>query len=135
MKKKHSLVIIMLLVFLTGCTSSVVKNLSYKDFLSKVDKKETLILEVVQDGCSYCESFAPKFEKVLKENNLTAFKLNLSKLSDKEETEFKLKYLISGTPNVVFINEGNDTSLMHRIDGDVSEERIKEKLELNGYIK
>ncbi len=134
MKKKILLITILILTFLTGCGKTNLKEINYKELEEKVAKKESFILEVVQDGCTHCQEFSPKLDKILQKNNIQAFKINLSNMNEQDESKFELKYLIDGTPITLFFNEGS-TSVMHRIEGNVNEEKIKEKLELNGYIK
>ena len=135
MKKKIILIAVLFLFVLTGCTKSNVEEISYSKFKDKIKNNESFILEVMQDGCKFCESYAPKFDKILKEYNITAYKLNLTKLNEKDDKEFKTAYFITGTPTTMFIVDGKDTTGMLRIDGDQSEAKIIEKLKANGYIK
>lgn len=126
---------ILSLFLLTGCEESPIKNLKYADFQKKIANKETFILEVMQDGCSHCESFTPKFEKVLKEHSITAYSLNLAKLAKVEREEFNNNYEVDGTPTVLFFKDGQESSILNRINGDKDKSVIISKLKTNGYIK
>lgn len=135
MKKKILVLTILLLIFLSGCTKSSIEKIGYKKVNDKISNKENFILEVVQDGCSHCEKFTPKFEKILDKYKLKAFKINLSDLNEKENKEFKDKYSIEGTPTTIFFEKGIENSIMFRIEGNINEKNIIEKLKDNGYIK
>ena len=126
---------ILSLFILTGCSNNSIIDLKYSDFQKKVANKETFILEVMQDGCSHCESFTPKFDKVLTEYSITAYSLNLAKLADPERKEFNTNYEVDGTPTVIFFKDGKETSILNRINGDKDKDTIISKLKTNGFIK
>lgn len=136
MKKTIKFITIILTVFiLTGCGNSSITEITYKDLEKKLENKESFILEIVQDGCSNCESFSPKFDKVLTKHNLTAVSINRAKLSDIDSTKLDNLYNITGTPTVIFIENGEEPSILRRIIGDVDQEKIISKLKNAGYIK
>ena len=128
------ILLVVFIVLATGCGKSVEK-ISYSKLEDLLEKKETFILEVVQDGCHNCESFEPKFEKILKENNLTAKMINLTDLSEEESNKLSNLYKVSGTPTVIFIEKGEETQISKRIVGDVSKDKVISKLKTAGYIK
>ena len=129
------LVITMCIFFITGCGNKSIKEITYKELTKSLENKETFILEVVQDGCSNCESYTPKFEKILKKYNLSAKQINLKKLSEEDNNSFSNMYNVSGTPTVIFIDKGEEISITRRIVGDVSEDKTISKLKVAGYIK
>ena len=100
-----------------------------------LNNKETFILEIAQDGCHNCEEFNPIFKKVLKKYNLTAKQINLTKLSEEENTKIENLYNITGTPTVIFIEKGEEPSISRRIIGARDEDFIITKLGIAGYIK
>lgn len=137
MKKLKFLSLLLLFVLiLTGCNkeNKYLVEISYKEFNKMVENKETFFVEVMQDGCQYCELFTPKLEEVLMENQVTGYKLNLSKLTEEEYKEFSLNYGDDGTPTTIFLTEGKEISKMQRITGNVSKTKIVSKLKGNGYI-
>lgn len=131
-----SITLFLSIFLLTACSSSdSISEIKYADFQKKIADKESFILEVVQDGCSYCESFTPKFDKVLTKYEVKANSLNLTDLSDAERKEFNNNYQISGTPTVLFFKDGKESSILNRISGNKDEDTIISKLKVNGYIK
>ena len=137
MKKTFSIIILFVTLFLfTGCSSnSSISNIKYSAFQKKLANKDTFILLVVQDGCSHCANFTPKFDKVLDNYNIKAFSINLAKMADAEKKEFNTNYEIDGTPTVLFFKDGTETSIMNRINGDKDSTFVISKLQTAGYIK
>lgn len=127
------LTVIFSCLLFTGCSS--LKTISFDDLKEKMDNKESFILEVIQTDCSHCKEFSPRFKKVLKENDLTAYQIDTQKLSKDEKKEFDSIIYVSGTPTVVFIKDGKETETHYRISGAVSNNKVIEKLKKAGYIK
>ena len=136
MKKVKYFLLLFLSIFLfTACGSSNFKSISYKELNKKLDNKETFFFVVTRDGCSHCEDYIPKVKEVLKEYNIVGYNLNYSDLSESEDEEFYNKYGISSTPTTVFIKDGKEISILQRIEGNVSKEKLITKLKNNEYIK
>ena len=139
MKKfKNLLLVLIMFVILVGCTSkssNSLNDISYSKFKNMLDNKESFFFIVVKDGCSYCEAFVPKVEEVLNDYNLVGYKLNLTEMSSDEYDEFMNNYNVDGTPTTIFITEGKEVSLLQRMEGNVSKEKIISKLKSNNYIK
>ena len=137
MKKIFSFMAIILCTFiLCGCNKSVITDISYKEFKEKIDNKESFILYVSKDDCAQCKLFDPKFEGVLKDYNIKdVYKIHLNEFTEKETKEFDSILRVSGTPNVIFVTKGNEESTFNRIDGNISTNKIIERLKANGKIK
>ena len=137
MKKKIKYLLIgIFIVFLTGCGNSTntITEIDYSELENLIENKESFILEIVQTGCSHCEEFSPRFTAVLKTNDLTAYSLNLYNMTDDEREKFsELTTSVTGTPTVLFFEDGKETS--NRINGAVDNEKIEEHLKDAGYIK
>ena len=131
---KLSIVIIGLL-FLVGCSNKNLEEINYNTFKSLMDNNETFILYISSTECHNCVEFTPKFEKVLKENKLSAKKIEIDKLSDEDKDKFNKSINVSGTPTVAFITDGEEESMTNRINGNVDDEKITLRLKSNGYIK
>ena len=130
MKKIISILFLIIVCFsLTGCSDSeVVTEIEYSDLEEMIDNKDSFILEIVQTGCSHCEEFTPRFRAVLKDNNVTAYSLNLYNLNDEDREKFNdLTTSVSGTPTVLYFENGKETS--NRIYGAVPNEKIEDFLE------
>lgn len=137
MKKYIKLFSILLIMFLlTGCSYDCIKEISLDELKTKLENKETFILEIKQDGCSHCEEFNPKFNDVLSENNLVAYAINLTRLKEKKQTdEFNTMYSFTGTPTVIFIKDGEELPIYKRIVGSLDRKDIKKKLISAEFIK
>lgn len=136
MKKLKSILLLCLLIILcSSCGSSKLKSMSYKELNKKLEAKETFFFVVVRDGCQHCENYIPKVEEVLKEYDIEGYKLNYSDLSSEEDEKFFEEYGISSTPTTVFIKDGKEVSILQRIEGNVSKDKLIDKLKKNEYIK
>lgn len=134
MKKVYLLIILVIGCFLfTGCSN--IKEINLTTLQEKMNNKETFILEVMRTNCSHCQTFGPKFDEVLKNNKIKAYKIDTEKMSKKEKAKFDGIIYVSGTPNVVFIKNGKEMDRYTRIDGDVGKSTIEEKLKAAGFIK
>ena len=136
MKYVKKIVFLFLLIILcTSCGTSNLKSLSYSELTKKLNDKETFFFVVIRDGCSHCESFVPKLEEVLDEYDVIGYKVNYSDLSEDEDEEFYNKFGVDGTPTTIFIKDGSEVSILQRLEGNTSKEKIISKLKLNNYIK
>jgi len=136
MKKLLKLFALVLFVFtISGCQANPIEEVKYSAIETALSNKESFILEVIQDGCSNCEEFIPKFKQVLEEYNLKAMSINLSTLTNEENTALQNQFNVSGTPTVIFITEGKEVSISRRIVGNTSKDKIISKLKIAGYIK
>lgn len=148
---KKLLITIICLFSLTGCNSSIYskyevssnnkidtekyetyQELTYEDYTEKINKKESFIILLYQTGCSHCESFEPKLNRIIKYYNLSIYALNLANLSDKEYEIVKNKTFISGTPTTVYIENGSYKS---KIVGDKDEQTIIDFLVDSDYLE
>ena len=126
------------LFMVTGCTNkseSYLKDLSYEELNKKLSDKETFFFVVTQDGCSHCENFLPVLENLLNDKKVIGYNLNTSKLSEEQNKEFDEKYNVTGTPTTIFIKDGKEVSILQRLVGNVSKDKLISKLETNNYIK
>ena len=92
------------------------------------------MLEIVQTGCSYCDSFTAKFNKILTEYYLKAVTINISDLTVEQNKKLNDLYNIHGTPMVIFVKSGEEDTNVNRIVGDISENSIISNLVSAGYI-
>ena len=138
MKKiMYILILLIIPILVTGCNKNMsqIKSIKYSELEKKLENKETFILEIARDGCHNCESFTPKFNNILKKYNLKAFTINISNLTEEDNNKLTNLYNITGTPTVIFINDGQEISISRRIIGDVEKDKIISKLKIAGYIK
>lgn len=134
--KKILLLISIVLLAVVGCSSSNLKEISYNKFKSMIDKKESFIVYIGQEGCSACAAFSPTFKEVLKEYNITAYYINITDLSNDEMSSLKDVVSFTGTPTVAFITKGVDEGILtHITDGGISKEELVDRLKTFDYIK
>lgn len=135
MKNIKKLFLLLLIVFIcSACGSSKLKSISYSSFKEKLKNKESFFLVVTRDGCQYCEKFVPTVEEVLSEYEVTGYNLNYTDLSDSDKELFDPEYNVDSTPTTIFIRDGEEISILQRIEGNVSKEKLVAKLKSNGYI-
>ncbi len=135
-KKIIFLVMLMGIFLLTGCKNNLntVKEIDFATLESKIENKDTFILEVVQTGCSHCEEFSPVFRSVLGKYNLKGYSINLSNLTEEEKDKLYEITEVEGTPTVCFFKKGNE-EVMNKIVGAVSNKEVVNKLKDAKYIK
>lgn len=137
MKKifKFSIVLVIVLI-LSGCqNNSYLKEISYKEYQQLLENKETFILEVMRTDCSACINFKPKLTEVANEYKIEVKVINTDNLSEDEYNDLFDSTGITGTPTVLFYNEGVEKTISSRINGSVSKEKIISKFTANDFIE
>lgn len=144
MKKYIGFIILLVVVVGLILTAVLLKNnpedylneITYEEFLQKVENKENFVLFVKQDGCSHCKDFEPTFVNVLDKYDLKVDMINLTKLrkeSKEKVEEFENSEKVTGTPTVIFYENGSQ--LMSRIEGNKDTDEIIRKLEIAKLVK
>ena len=144
MKKRKSIIIVSSLiiisiigiVLISSITSSngTLKKISYKELTKKTNNKEDFVLIVSRTDCSHCMSYKPKVKQIAKDYNLIIYYIDFDEEKNKEK--FLNEYNLDGsTPITIFIKDGKETSLLNRLEGDLEEEKIIERLKKMGFIK
>lgn len=141
MKKYYFLTFILLFIciILTGCdTNSYMKEVSYNEYLNlKEDSKKNnknFILYIKQENCRHCKDFTPTITKVAKEYKVTIYYINLTKLTEAEYNKFKEEGTFTGTPTVLFYENGEELGSFSRLVGNKSEKTLINRLTARGYI-
>ena len=141
--KKNAIILgIVCLVILIGAftldrllSKSYLKEIKYSEVIEKVDNKESFILLLSQTTCTHCMDFKPKLKNVANKYKITVYYLETDLLSEEEENILKEHFSFRGTPQTLFVVDGEEKTAATRIDGDVSEDKIISKFKSNGYIK
>ena len=111
-------------------------NLSYTDILSKIDDKDNFILCNTATDCSHCEEFKPKLKKISNNYDIKIYYTNIDDFSDEQYSEFKTKFGFDGsTPTTILFKNGEEKTSATRIIGNVSMEKVINKLKKNGFIE
>ena len=141
MKKliRFSLLIFTVVIVLSGCfnknaSSGYIKEISFDEFMEKVENKESFPVYIGNEGCSFCVAYKPTLESVAKDYNITIYHVDNSKLTEDEAIEFSKYINYSGTPTVAFITDGDEETTLNRITGKVSLESTIARFKTNGYI-
>lgn len=141
-KKKYLLIASMLIVilgiiigyFLFSMNDNLIK-LSYDEIMEKIDNKESFILCISRTTCSHCNVYKPKLRKVANKYDIKIYYTDVDKYSKNDLKNFSSKISFDGgTPTTLFIKNGEEKTTATRIEGDVSIEKIVDKLKKNGFI-
>ena len=134
-KLKNILLVIFGILLLSGCGNTRAEEISNNKLAKIMEDTESFILKTIPDGCQNCQSITPNGKKILKQYKLTAKQINLSNISEDENTKLQNLFNVSGTPTVIFIEDGKEPSITRRIVGNRDKDFIKSKLKIAGYIK
>ena len=130
-------VIFIVAIFLNDSNKSkYLADISYDELVEKINNSEDFILYIGRDGCSACEAFNPKFKKIINKYKITVYYIDLEKYTDDEKEYVSKNISFRGTPTVVFMQKGKDSlNADTKIEGNISESKIIQKLKNRGYIK
>ena len=128
---KKVLLLIIGLFMLTGCSNNKIEELSYKELNKKFENKETFILYF--DGTNG-DVLEDTLNRVLEKENLVAYTIDTSKLSQDEINTLRYKADYE-EPSIVFIKEGTDPSILtHITDVYITDESLTTRLTALGFI-
>ena len=140
-KKKAIIIVVICLIVLIGAfiadsllSKSYLKQLKYEAVMEKLENKETFVLLLSQTTCSHCAEFKPKLAKVAKKYEAEIYYIEVNLINEEQKKKFKEYINYSSTPTTVFIRNGEEATSANRISGNVSEEKIVDKLKSNGFI-
>lgn len=114
--------------------NSYIIPLTYDELTNHLDNHSTFPLLVTQATCGNCVRFKPVLNKVLSDHNLITYEIDLLSLSTEEYNSFLEKFRVTGTPTLIFVEEGTEKSLSNRIVGNVPEKQVVEKFKELNYI-
>ena len=143
MKKKKYLLIASILIvilgiiigyFLFSMNDNLVR-LSYDEIMEKMNNNESFVLCISRTTCSHCNVYKPKLRKVANKYDIKIYYTDVDKYSKNDLKDFNSKISFDGgTPTTLFIKNGEEKTTATRIEGDVSIEKIVDKLKKNGFI-
>ncbi len=141
-KKRVLILVIICVIVLAGALiadivlgKSYLNEIKFDKVVEKIENKDSFVLLLSQTTCSHCMDFKPKLARVAKEKKINIYYLETDLLSEEETTKLKSYFSFSGTPTTVFITNGEEKTAATRINGDVTEEKIINKLKSNGFLK
>lgn len=130
-------VIMIGILTMTGCTEKKghLESITFENYQQLIENKESFALEVMSTDCTHCQSLKPKLQNVINEYGITIKTINLENLTSEEYQTFTSIIGSRATPTIIFYKKGEEKSVATRIVGDVSKEKLIEKLKDNGIIK
>ncbi|MCI8545304.1 MAG: hypothetical protein HFH09_03635 [Bacilli bacterium] len=137
MKKLFVFVIIGLSLLLTGCGNKLktYKEVDYKTLMNMFEEKQSFILFIGSTECQHCDLYKETLNEVISKYQVKISYIDISKLSMEENAKLKIYVNYNGTPTTAFIEQGEETSMYDRIDGNKPLNKVVEKLKKKGYIK
>ncbi len=137
MKKLFAFVIIGLSLLLTGCGNKLktYKEVDYKALMNMFEEKQSFILFIGSTECQHCDLYKETLNEVISKYQVKISYIDISKLSMEENAKLKIYVNYNGTPTTAFIEQGEETSMYDRIDGNKPLNKVVEKLKKKGYIK
>ncbi len=144
-KKKEILYIIAILIIIVTSFLLInnintppkgnLKELKYKDIIEKTKNKESFVLVISRTTCSHCIDYKPKLKKIANNYNKNFYYIDYDLETKKNQKKLFDKLDLDGsTPITIFIKKGKQTNIFDRIEGDVSEKQIINKLKDLNYI-
>lgn len=124
--------LILIAVIFTEDETKYIHEITMDQIVEKIDNEESFMLYIRQTDCEHCQAFTPNFLSVLSRNDLEAFAINIDNLSDEDAETYNSLFDVTGTPTVLFFDQGNESLI--RIEGEATKATIKSKLESTGFI-
>ena len=112
-------------------------EITYSNYLEKIDSNEPFLVDIVKDGCGYCEMYEPILKEVADEYNLPINYINLTNLSEEEynnlaQSNAYLKKNQWGTPTTLFmLGDSVIDSIGGYVDKDKFVDFVKENFVVN----
>lgn len=111
-------------------------SLNYNEIINKVNNKDSFVLCVSASDCIHCQDYKPKLKSIANKYNIDIFYTDVDTFSEENYERFKTEFSFDGsTPTTIFFNDGEEKTTATRIEGDVSTEKIINKLKKNSFIK
>lgn len=128
---------ILSITFITACSKyTTYEEVSFDTVMEMLDNKQSFILFIGSSSCSHCATYEPKLNSVIKEYQVKVYFIDVSKLSETENSKLNAKISYgNATPMTVFIENGKEQSSYNRIRGDQDRDVIVSVFQKNGYIE
>ena len=130
------IIIILAIILITKLnTKNNLHELSYNEVLEKIENKETFVLCISRTTCSHCNSYKPKLKKISSNYNIDIYYIDIDLYTKEEQNDFNTRLSFDGsTPTTVFLINGEEKTTSSRLIGNVSYDKIIDKLKKNGFI-
>lgn len=132
---------VILLVILIGLYLYSISNekgqfisINYEQLEDKIEKKDSFVLVVSSSFCSHCAEYKPKVKNVAEDYGINIYYTDINLYSEEDSLDFNSSFGIDGTPITLFFIDGQEESVMSRINGDVSEDKLVSSLRKYKFI-
>ena len=98
-------------------------ELNYNELTTKIENKEDFVVCISRTTCSHCNDYKPKLRKVANKYKINIYYTDIDKYNKTDLEKF-----------TIFIKNGEEKTTATRIEGDVSTDKIIDKLKKNGFI-
>lgn len=136
--KKNIIIIIGLgigLGYLLFNSNNNLIELDYHNLENKINNKESFVVCISRTTCSHCNDYKPKLRKVANKYKINIYYTDIDKYNKTDLEKFnKLISFDGGTPVTIFIKNGEEKTTATRIEGDVSTDKIIDKLKKDDFI-
>lgn len=99
-----------------------------------VNNGDKFILEITSSSCEACTEFKPTLEKVVNDNELTIYAVDIDKLSESDKEQLFEIVNFNSTPTLAFFDDGTE-EFTYRITGNTEYNNIVSTLKKLNYIK
>ncbi len=132
---KKLLVILGVLILSSACANNNLKSINLKTLNDKLDNKETFVLYLT-DESEEGNVLKTTLNNLKSNNDFQVFTLNTDKLNKDDSKALKEKFTFENTNIIIFIKNGQENTVISRIDDPyISENNLKEELKNQEYIK
>lgn len=137
MKKFFCLIMVMVVFLISGCGSkklTTYTEISYQDYVSMMENKESFPLVIGSATCSACSLFKGTMESFISKYQVNVRYIDISKLSEEDYNSLMTEVNFSSTPTTIFVENGKHTSVYQRIVGAESLSNVVSAYKKQGYI-
>ena len=137
MKKILCLIMIISIFLISGCGKkklTTYNEISYQEYTSLMEKKETFPLVIGSSTCSACSMFKGTMETFISKYQIDVKYIDISKLSEEDYNLLMTEINFSSTPTTIFVDKGKHTSVYQRIVGAESLSGVVSAYKKQGYI-
>lgn len=147
MNKRNFFIVFLILIFIIAfllltynsskkSNSGELIKVSYEEIVDMVDNKDSFILVVSQSTCSHCATYRPKLINIADDYGIDIYYIDYDTESESVQKKFLKEFNLSGaTPTTMFIKDGKEASMLNRLEGDLSEDKVIQKFEKMGFIE
>ncbi len=121
---------------LTGCGGpKTYDEIDYDKLSTMIEEKEDFVLFVGSETCSACSAYKVTVNKIVEKYGVDIKYIDVSKLTEKQNSELTSNFAFSATPTTIFVTKGEEEDTFNRIEGNQKYSEVVERLTKKGYIK